>query len=56
MKYAKVIFYKDDANVTLVERNAKGGSTYTLFETVSELVNTLNEKGIDVDFDNVEIQ
>ena len=44
---AKVIFYNDSADCTLAVPNSKGGTTYTVFECVSECVNYCRENGIE---------
>ena len=52
---ARVIFFHDDADtVILAQPRANGGTYYTLFPTVSQLVNHVRENGIEVTFDNIE--
>ena len=46
---AKVIFYNDSADCTLAVPNSKGGTTYTLFDNVSECVNYCREHGIEAE-------
>lgn len=36
---AKVIFYNGTADCTLAVPNSKGGTTYTVFDSVSDVVN-----------------
>lgn len=43
---AKVIFYNDSTDLTLAVPNSKGGTTYTVFERVSDMVNYCRENGI----------
>lgn len=38
-------FYDSDTNVVLQTPNSKGGSTYTLFEKVSSMINHAREIG-----------
>lgn len=46
---AKVIFYNDITDCTLAVPNSKGGTTYTVFERVSDMVNYLHENGIEAE-------
>lgn len=46
---AKVIFYNDSTDCTLAVPNSKGGTTYTVFERVSDMVNYCHENGIDAE-------
>lgn len=41
-------FYDIDTSVALQTSNAKGGSTFTLFDSVSEMLNYAKEKGIEI--------
>lgn len=50
---AEVAFYNDDASVVLTETFADGHHRHTLFEGTSQLVNHLNEHGIDVPQENI---
>lgn len=50
---AEVTFYNDDASVVLTETFADGHHRHTLFEGTSQLVNYLNEHGIDVPQENI---
>lgn len=50
---AEVTFYNDDASVVLTETFADGHHRHTLFEGTSQLVNHLNEHGIDVPQENI---
>lgn len=44
---AKAIFYTDSTDCTLAAPNAQGGTTYTLFDSVSQLVNHCLANGIE---------
>ena len=44
---AKAIFYTDSTDCTLAVPNAQGGTTYTLFDSVSQLVNHCLSHGIE---------
>ncbi|MBO4382204.1 MAG: hypothetical protein IKV77_05195 [Alistipes sp.] len=44
---AKAIFYNHSTDCTLAVTNSKGGTTYQVFESVSELVNHCNAHGIE---------
>ncbi len=46
---AKVIFYNDSTDCTLTVPNSKGGTTYTVFERVSDMVNYCRENGIEAE-------
>ena len=46
---ANVIFYNDSADCTLAVKNSKGGTTYTVFERVSDMVNYCREYGIEAE-------
>lgn len=50
---AEVTFYNDDASVVLTQTFADGHHRHTLFEGTSQLVNHLNEHGIDVPQENI---
>ena len=50
---AEVTFYNDSTDVVLTETFAEGHRRHTLFEGTSQLVNHLNEHGIDVPFENI---
>lgn len=41
-------FYDMDTAVALQTSNEQGGSTFTLFDSVSEMINHANEKGIEI--------
>ncbi len=43
---AKVHFYNNSTDCTLAVPNSKGGTTYHLFESVSEVVNYCRANGI----------
>ena len=43
---AKAIFYNNSTDCTLAVPNSKGGTTYHLFESVSEVVNYCRSNGI----------
>lgn len=45
----KVIFYNDSADCALAVPNGKGGTTYTLFDSVSECVSYCRENGIEAE-------
>ena len=45
---ATVHYYDMDTDVTLQQSNANGGSTFTLFESVSELLNYAKDRAIDI--------
>lgn len=53
MNKTEVTFYNDDASVVLTETFADGHHRHTLFEGTSQLVNHLNEHGIDVPQENI---
>ncbi len=42
---AKAIFYNHDTDCTLAVPNAKGGTTYTLYEKVSTMLNEAKANG-----------
>ena len=44
---AKAIFYNNSTDCTLAVPNSKGGTTYHLFERVSDMVNYCREQGIE---------
>ena len=44
---AKAIFYNNSTDCTLAVPNSKGGTTFHLFERVSEMVNYCREHGIE---------
>lgn len=44
---ARAIFYDNSADCTLAMPNDKGGTTYTVFETVSAMVNYCRDNGIE---------
>ena len=44
---AKMIFSNSSTDCYLETPNARGGKTWTLFESVSQAVNHCNENGID---------
>lgn len=46
---AKVIFYNDSTDLTLAVPNSKGGTTYTVFERVSDMVNYCRDNDIDAE-------
>ena len=46
---AKVHFYNNSTDCTLAVPNSKGGTTYHLFESVSEVVNYCRENGIEAE-------
>lgn len=46
---AKVIFYNDSTDCTLAVPNSKGGTTYTVFERVSDMVNYCHQNGIEAE-------
>lgn len=41
-------FYDYDTDLALQTKNAKGGSTFTLFDSVSELLAYAKDKAIDI--------
>lgn len=43
---AKAIFYKNNTDCTLAVPNDKGGTTFLLFDTTSQLVNYCRDNGI----------
>ena len=43
---AKAIFYNNSTDCTLAVPNSKGGTTYHIFESVSEMVNYCRANGI----------
>ena len=46
---AKAIFYNNSTDCTLAVPNSKGGTTYHLFESVSEVVNYCRANGINAE-------
>lgn len=46
---AKVHFYNNSTDCTLAVPNSKGGTTYHLFESVSEVVNYCRANGIEAE-------
>ena len=46
---AKSIFYNGCADCVLAVPNSKGGTTYRIFDSVSEMVNYCNDNGIEAD-------
>lgn len=53
----KVIFYHDDADTVILEQTrADGGMLYTLFSSVSLLVNYIKKNGIEVTFGDIQTQ
>ena len=44
---AQAIFYNNSTDCTLAVPNSKGGTTYHLFEKVSDMVNYCRENGIE---------
>ncbi len=42
---AKMIFYNNSTDCTLAVPNAQGGTTYHLFERVSDMVNYAHDNG-----------
>ena len=52
---ARVIFYHDDAGtVVLAQKRNNGGMLYTLWNSVSVLVNYIQQNGIEVTFGDIE--
>mgnify|MGYP004445003479 FL=1 len=50
----KVLFYNDSDMIALERKERNGDIIWTMFSSTSALVNYMNERGIDVDIDNVE--
>ena len=46
---AKAIFYNNSTDCTLAVPNSKGGTTYTIFDSVSECVNYCRKNGIEAE-------
>lgn len=45
---ATAIFYNDSTDCVLAAPNAKGGTTYTIFDSVSTMLNYANENGFKI--------
>lgn len=45
----KAIFYNNSTDITLAVPNSKGGTTYHLFDSVSEMVNYCRANGIEAE-------
>lgn len=48
MNTATAHFYDSDTDVVLQTRNEKGGSTFTLFEKVSSMINHAKSIGVEI--------
>ena len=46
---AKAIFYNDSTDCILTAPNGKGGTTYTIFSRVSDMVNYCRENDIEAE-------